>query len=165
MKKFAIEIKWAMIFTGISLLWTTIEKLSGLHDLHIDKEPLYSTIFAIPAIAVFVLMLQEKKRKVFFGQMTWTQGFISGCYASLFIAILNPISQILAFEVISPDFLRNMSSYQIAHKRMTREVADAYFDLKSYIVQATLSGLSMGIITSALVALLVKTKKDPSNEK
>ncbi len=37
MKKISTEIKWALIFVAMSLLWMLLEKLSGLHSTHIDK--------------------------------------------------------------------------------------------------------------------------------
>lgn len=34
--KYKIEIKWAVIFIAMSLLWMVLEKLTGLHSTYID---------------------------------------------------------------------------------------------------------------------------------
>jgi hypothetical protein len=60
MKNSRIEIKWAVIFAIVGLLWMFGEKLAGLHDEHINKHPSYSFLFAIPAIAVYVFALLDK---------------------------------------------------------------------------------------------------------
>jgi hypothetical protein len=36
MKKLNIEIKWAIIFSIVGLIWMVIEKVSGLHSTYID---------------------------------------------------------------------------------------------------------------------------------
>ena len=164
MKKFSVEIKWAIIFTIVSLLWFFVEKMTGLHDLHINKQPPYSLFFVIPALIIYILALKEKKEKIFNGQMTWTQGFISGTFLALFITILNPLVQYLSYEVISPNFFRLSISYKIAHK-VAVENAESYYNLKNSIYRGIMDCMSYGIITSAIVALFVKTKEAPSNEK
>jgi hypothetical protein len=47
MSQYKIEIKWALIFFIVSLIWIFLEKLVGLHDAHIDKHPIYTNFFAI----------------------------------------------------------------------------------------------------------------------
>ena len=43
--KYKTEIKWAVIFSIVMLLWITLEKLTGLHSEHIDKHPVYTNFF------------------------------------------------------------------------------------------------------------------------
>jgi hypothetical protein len=40
--------------------------------------------------------------------------------------------------------------------KTTKENAEAYFTLNSYMIQAGLGGLCMGMVTGAVVALFVK---------
>ena len=39
-KQYQIEIKWAIIFAAVMLMWMTLEKLTGLLSEHIDKHPI-----------------------------------------------------------------------------------------------------------------------------
>ena len=57
MKKIKIEIKWAIIFTIMVLVWMFIEKLAGFHSEHIDKHPIYTNFIIIPTIIIYVLAL------------------------------------------------------------------------------------------------------------
>lgn len=56
MKSIKTEIKWAFIFSGMTLLWMVLEKLSGLHGKYIDYHLYLTNLFAIPAIWVMVLV-------------------------------------------------------------------------------------------------------------
>jgi hypothetical protein len=61
MEKFKIEIKWALLFSLMSLLWMLLEKLSGLHGKYIDYHMYLTNLYAIPAIWVMVLRLRIKR--------------------------------------------------------------------------------------------------------
>lgn len=158
MKKFAIEIKWAIQFSLLSLVWMIIEKSTGLHDEYISKQAIYTNLFGIIAIAVYFLALRDKKKHYFDGQMDFKQGFISGIILSFIVAMLSPIVQYITFTYITPHFFETIKAYVISHKIQTPAQADTFFSMKSYMIQGIFGALSMGVITSALVALLLKTK-------
>jgi hypothetical protein len=158
MKKFTIEIKWGVIFTIAGLLWMFLEKKLGWHDALIAKQPVYSMLFAIIAILIFVIALKDKKTNYYNSNMDWKQGFISGCIVSLVVAILSPLSQYITVEFISPNYFQNAINNAVLNNKMKLEDAKAFFNLNSYIFQAAFGGLSMGIVTSAIVAYFIKTK-------
>ena len=62
MKKIQIEIKWAIIFVIMTLIWMILEKVAGLHDEHIDKHPIFTNFIAIPAIAIYVFAILDKRK-------------------------------------------------------------------------------------------------------
>ena len=158
MKKYQIEIKWGVIFFALMVLWTYFEKLLGWHNENIDKQALYTNFFGIIAIVVYFLAIRDKKQTIFHGKMSWKQGFVSGIILSVVIALLSPLHQVIAHKLISPDFFNNIIEYNVDAERMTREDAEAFFNLNSYIVQGISNALTMGVITSALVALILKRK-------
>jgi len=49
-----------------------------------------------------VLALRDKKLNFYNGQMSWTQGFISGVIVSVVVAILAPLAQYVTHEFITP---------------------------------------------------------------
>ncbi len=159
MKNYSIEIKWALIYSIIALLWMFIEKIVGLHDIHIDKQPIYTNLFAIPAIIIYFLALKDKKKVTYHNQMTWKEGFISGIILSFVISIISPLIQIITTSIISPEFFNNAIRYSVEKKYMSQTAAETYFSLKSYIIQGFFGALSMGTITGAIVALVLQTKK------
>ncbi|HEY0091731.1 MAG TPA: DUF4199 domain-containing protein, partial [Flavobacterium sp.] len=156
MSKFSIEFKWAIIFVLCSLLWMVFEKSMGWHDELIDIQPIYTNLFAIIAIAIFVIALKDKKENFFNGNMTWTQGFLSGVILTIIITLLSPLSQYITHTYITPNYFRNAINHTDNHNVYSREQAEAFFNLKSYIIQACLAGLSMGVVTSAIVSLFVR---------
>lgn len=158
MKKFSTEIKWGIIFTIVGLIWVVFEKLMGWHSEHIADHGLYTNIFGIVAIGVFVLALREKRDKDYDGLMTWKEGLISGFIISLMIMILTPLSQYITYYLISPDYFTNAINAAVANKHRTQEAAEALFNFNSYMMISTLSAPSFGILTAAIVAYVVKTK-------
>lgn len=162
MKIISIEIKWAFIFSIMSLLWMVLEKLSGLHGKYIDYHLYLTNLFAIPAIGIMVLALKDKKKHSYGGQMSYLQGFISGIILSVIIALLSPLTQWLTSYVITPEYFPNVikRSVELGYYKTTRE-ATAYFNYPNYAVQGAIGAVIMGIITTAITMIFIQTKKRP----
>lgn len=160
MKKIAIEIKWGLLFSIASLVWMIVENTVGLHDKYINKQVIYTNLFAIIAIVIYFLALKEKKQSIFNGNMTWREGFLSGVILSIVISILSPIVQYITYTLITPEFFINIIQYSVENKVQTQAQAEAYFSLKNYMLQGIFGGLSMGVFTSAIVAYFLTTKNN-----
>lgn len=158
MKKFSIEIKWGIIFSLISLLWMFMEKGLGWHDENIAQHAIYTNLFAVVAIVLYILALLDKRKNFYNGKMTWSQGFISGIIISIVVAVLSPLAQYVTHEFITPDYFSNAIEYSVESGAMTREAAEEYFNLTSYIIQSFFFALVVGVVTSAIIAFFVKKK-------
>jgi hypothetical protein len=158
MKNLKIELKWGILFVLSGLIWMILEKSLGWHDVHIDKHATYTLFFAPIAIAIYVFGLLDKKRNFYQGKMTYKQGFISGLLITLVVVILSPLSQYITSEFISPDYFTNVIEYSVSSGELTREAAEANFNLNSYMIQAMTGAALMGFLTSAIVALFTRTK-------
>jgi len=158
MKNIKIEIKWGVLFILVGLIWMVFEKTMGWHDVHIDKQATYSMIFAPIAIAIYVFALIDKKRNFYGGRMTFSQGFIAGLVITLVVVILSPLSQYITSTYITPDYFGNVIAYSVSSGAMSQPAAEEYFNLKSYIIQSTSFAAVMGLITSAVVAVFLRSK-------
>ena len=158
MKNYAIEIKWAILFAVIQLLWMFGEKVAGLHSENIAKHATVSNFFALVAIAIYVVALLDKRKNYFDGKMTWIQGFISGLILTLGVTILTPLTQYLTVEVITPHYFENMIEYVVNNGLKAPEEAENYFNLKSYMIQSVIFAPVMGMITSAIVAIFTRKR-------
>ncbi len=158
MGKYKIELKWAVIFFIVSLIWIFLEKLVGLHDAHIDKHPVYTNFFAIIAIAVYVFALLDKRKNFYNGKMNWMQGFVSGVIISVIVAVLTPLAQYLTHEVVTPDYFPNAIEFAVSNGKMEQTAAEAYFSLNNYLIQSAIGAIVMGVLTSAIVAIFVRKK-------
>lgn len=158
MEKFKIEFKWAIYFSIIVLGWMYFEKMMGWHDKKIHLQQIYTMLFGIIAIVIYVFALLDKKKNYFNHNMNWKQGFISGAILSLIIAAFTPITQYITLEIISPEYFTNIINYTVEKKRMTLDDAKNHFTLANYIYMSTFFGLSSGVVTAAIVAFFVKSK-------
>lgn len=159
MYPYRIEIKWALIFSLMTIVWMFLEKLIGLHSTHIDKHPIYTNLILLPTIIIYVLALKNKNKIAYHDMMTFKEGFISGLIMTFIILILTPLIQFIITNWISPEYFSNMIKYSIEKGYMTQTGAEAYFNLKSYLIQMMLGTIGMGTLLSALTAYFLRNKK------
>lgn len=157
MKKFSIEIKWGIIFSILSLAWMYLEKALGWHDEKIAQHVLYTNIFGLVAVALYIIALLDKRKNFYHGKMNWSQGFISGIIISVVVAILSPLAQYITHEFITPDYFENAIAFSVEQGNK-KEDAEALYNLNSYIIQSFFFALTVGIVTSAAVAYFVRKK-------
>jgi hypothetical protein len=121
---------------------------------------LYLTnLFAIPAILVMVLALKDVKKSFYSGQMTYRQGLISGVIISLIIALISPLTQWIISYVITPEYFPNVikRSVELGYFKTTAE-AEANFNYPNYAKQSAIGALIMGIVTTAIAMIFIKSK-------
>lgn len=159
MKEIKVEIKWAVIFTIVMLLWMMLEKALGWHDELIAQHATYTNFFAPVAILIYVFALKEKKSSLN-GEMSYKKAFISGIILSMIIALLSPLAQYITHNFITPDFFENIKAYAIESGQTTKEEAETYFNFKSYVLQSFIGALLMGVATTAIVAIFVRSKSE-----
>lgn len=157
MKKFAIEIKWGIRYAFLWILWLFIEKSSGYYESKISDYALYSMLFTFVTIFVYYVAIKEKKKDFFKDEMSWKQGCVTGIFLTIVMAILTPLCQIIFHKAIAPEFFPNMIEYSVS-KGNSKEIAENYFNLSSFIIQNIFSTLSLGVVISAVVALFLQTK-------
>lgn len=159
MKEFKLELKWALIFTAMTLLWMVGEKAAGLHDRYLDKHLILTNLIAIPALLIYYLAMREKKKAYYGGVMSFREGMRFGLVMSLIIALLAPLAQYVISTWITPDYFPNVIKMAVAQQKMTQEQAEAYFSLGNYMKQAAYGSLIMGIVTSAVMAAILRTRE------
>jgi hypothetical protein len=158
MGKIKIEIKWAVIFMAMMLLWMVLEKLVGLHDQHIDKHMIYTNFVAIPAIIIYVFALLDKRKNFYRGSMTYIQGLVSGLIITLIVTVFTPLTQYITTTFITPEYFNNAIDYTVNTDIKSQEEAENYYNMNNYIKQAVVGAPIMGIVTTAIVAIFARKK-------
>lgn len=158
MKSIRFEIKWAIIFAIMSLAWMLFERMMGWHDQHIDKHATYTNFVAIPAIAVYVLALLDKRKNHYGGHMSYAQGFMSGLVITAIVTLLSPLTQYITTTFITPEFFPNAIKHAVNSGTMTQEAAAQYFSLKNYIIQGLIGAPVMGLVTTLIVSIITRKK-------
>jgi len=159
MGKFKTELKWGLIFIAVLMLWMIFEKLMGWHGENIESHATMTNFFALIAVVVYVIAFLDKRKNDYGGYMTWTQGFMTGFYITLVVAVLSPLAQWIIHGLISPEYFENIIDYSVQTGKMSRSEAEGYFNLTSYMIQGSLGALMMGVVTSAIVAAFTMKKQ------
>jgi hypothetical protein len=159
MKRIKIELKWAIIFSVVGLLWMVLEKLCGLHGKYIDYHLYLTNLFAIPAIIVMVMALNNIKKRFYGGKMSYRQGLVSGIILTAFIALFSPLTQWITSYGITPEYFPNVikRSVELGYYATTAE-AEANFNYQNYAVQGVIGALAMGFVTTAIAMIFIRTK-------
>jgi len=159
MLKYKFEALWGVLFIIVLLLWMYFEKAMGWHDVNIDKQAVYTNIFAFVAVLVYFIALYHIRKAKYGGTAGFRELFISGIVITLVAAVLSPLAQYLVLAVISPEFLNNSIIYAVKSGNSTPEEAKKYFNLNSFILMAAPFALVTGVITAAFVAFFLKNSK------
>jgi len=158
LERFKIQIKWALIFALMTLVWMWIEKLVGLHDKYIAAHYIFTTFIIIPSVVIYVLALRDIRKNFYGGKMTYIQGFVSGLIISLIVTFLTPVTLVITTYVITPDYFSNIIDYTVESGEMTREEAAEYFNLHTYIMRGLVFAPLFGMSASAVIAIFTKKK-------
>jgi phosphotransferase system glucose/maltose/N-acetylglucosamine-specific IIC component len=152
------EIKWGLIFSLVQLLWLSLEYAVGLHDRYISLHLFLSLLFIIPAFVMMILAIAEKRRSLG-GSIGFKQAFLCGLGVSVVVSLLAPLNQFIFHRFINPSFFENMIDYMTSTGRSTLEQANAVFNLKSYMLQASMGAIVAGVITSLILAAIMRDRK------
>ena len=148
------EIKFALMFSGLNILWMLGEKLTGLHDVHIADHAFYTNYFAVPSILLYAVAMYQKQT-LLGGEMNFKQGFMSGIGITMIVTALTPVVQFLIHTIITPEYFINVRAFAI-QEGMKTEVADTHFTLNSYILLSVFTGFVYGVFTTIFTTIMVR---------
>lgn len=157
MKKFRLELIWGFLFFLSGLAWMLMEKSLGWHDRLIAHHATYTLLYAPVAIFIYILALWQKKRTAYGGTMTFFQGFLSGLIMTLVVVLLTPLSQYISHSLISPSYFESLIAYNVRSEKMTLTEAESHFNLMNYITQSVLFAGLMGVLTTVVVMIFMKS--------
>ena len=155
-------LKWGGIFCLTMLIWMLLENLSGLHSTYLQYHMYLTNLFAIPAIYVYAKAAKEFRIKVKGGKVKYIEALQAGLATTLVVVLLSAPMQFIISTFISPEYFPNVIKLSVEMEMMTREEAEAQFNLANYMKQSVIGAAMMGVITSLIVAFF-SSKKSVAN--
>ena len=156
MTKNAFEIKWAFVLTIAQLLWIVCEKQIGLYTTHIEDFSVYTHLFFVPALVVYLLALLEIKNKHANGTITYRQGLFAGLRIMYISTMLSPIT--ITFRFVFFDLLSNLNSYFFDKTAISPgDTGDSSAFLWILILGLTATPVT-GFILSTIIPLFIRGK-------
>ncbi len=158
MKKIYIELKWAIIFSITLLCWILFEKTMEWYSEDFESFWWLTILFLPFAILMFLLALREKRRRVFGGEMTWLQGFTSGLIISVFVALLSPLTEYIAYNFFTPDNFNTIAESSVTNDLMSRTKMNDLLKINNYRWQSAFGLFGFGVLISMIAAIFVRRK-------
>lgn len=158
-KTFKIEIKWAIIYSIIYIIWSLFERQMGWHTDKVLFHPVYNLLFLPLSIFILILALVDKKRNFYKNDISWKQAFISGIVVTVLITSIYPVVLYIVHNYISPEYFEKAIEATVP-KKFTIEEAKAYYNINKFISNSVFDKLSFGIVITACISYFIKTKND-----
>lgn len=163
-----IEIKYGILIAVAGTIWLVLEYAFGFHGRYIELQPMVSAFaFLVPVIGL-LFALKEIRRKKFDGRLPYWQGVKSGARVSLVTGVLNLLTQLFYHRLLNPNyfpFMIEKSRERALAQGATGEAleqavrnAEQYFNLSSYMLQASIGALVIGIVISMIIMAFLRTK-------
>lgn len=162
LKRFRIEIKYALFSAAVLILWTLLEHFLGLNTTNFRAGEF--TRLTIPVVVLIFLFLgtREKRNKEFNGELTFWQGLKTVFFLSLFYAVLQGFWFEIYSTLINPGYAALTLHYQetklVAEGKTPQEIADRIaFARKIFdggFMQYGFFFLSTTIINTAIGAIM-----------
>jgi hypothetical protein len=61
--------------------------------------------------------------------------------------------------LIAPEYFENMQEFAVSARQMSAEEAGSRLNIRAFIVQSIVGGLITGAVFSALISLLIRSRK------
>jgi len=151
------ELKYGIFFSITQLFWLLFEFVFGLQTTFMSMHAMVTNFFAVPAIVIMVYAILAKRAELG-GEITFLKALITGVTISLVVAALSPVVILIFHYLINPHFFTDFQNYSVKMGKMSLREAEAYFNLKSYILQGIFGALMMGTVTSLVIAAVIKKK-------
>lgn len=155
------ELKWALIYFVLLIAYLFAGKLLGVFSQNIDKHGIFSTLFIIPTIVIYVLAIREKRKKHYHNVLTYWKGVKSALILTFFMVLLGTVTPSIA-TAIAPEYYENSISYAVERGDFTQEQAEEFYNPGTRTKNEIIGTTVFGIILSLIIPLFTIKKKKHS---
>ena len=154
----ANAMKWGLIIGGSYLLWLCLEFILGLQSRYIAQQTFVSNLFVIPSAFFIVKGMMEQKQH-YGGRISYRRSLTAGTGISLAAAALVPIVLWIFNSWVNPDFFPAMVRYNVSIGQYADDGdAASRLNLQNYILIGVLALPAIGLITSSIAGLFIRTR-------
>ncbi|MDF1823800.1 MAG: DUF4199 domain-containing protein [Verrucomicrobiales bacterium] len=163
----SLELRWGLIIGAANLVWLYLSYYLGMHDRGLGSIQVMGLISVFISVLGYVFALRALMKK--FPETQFLEGIRSGAMIAGVVAIFAALAQVGYFQIINPGWTDHMvaltRSFYLESGLSDNEASEyaegarKTFGLTSYLVQAALGALIIGMIsTTVIMAILRKGK-------
>jgi hypothetical protein len=158
MSSYVSELRYGLVLVLVSLAWNCFEYAIGLHTTRIELHQYVTFVFVVFPVVIMWKALVHRRDVIQGGTVTWGQGIASGVVLSLVPCAFGAPQMYVFTKFVNPGFFAAMSEYAVKTGQATPEEAAAYFNLKSYAIQASIFPLAAGLVTAVILTAIARRK-------
>lgn len=155
-------LKWGILTALLLFIWISLEYAVGMHAEYIAYHPVVTLLaLLIPLLCLYWGLREEKLKAPV--EFTFSKALLTGLFISAVAAITGMLGQWVFHTFINPDFFSSQITYAESRALaegmdvlVARRQAEAYFSLRSYLVQALGGALIGGAVASAVLAFFMR---------
>jgi hypothetical protein len=167
------EIKFGLTTIIVGILWVMTEHIAGLNTIYFEQGEMARTFFAFMPFVFLFLGIRAKKKQS--GKIRFLSAWRTGSLIAMIYSIGFGIWFWLYASLINPVFLQNAKEWEnkkLINKGLSgRALTEALNEnTKMYggstfsYIMLSVSFFAMGVVVSAIIALLIKSKKEKAVE-
>ncbi|EMR01957.1 DUF4199 domain-containing protein [Cesiribacter andamanensis] len=157
-------LKWGVLTALFMFIWISLEYAVGMHSDYIAYHPVVTLLaLLIPLLCLYWGLREEKRKDP--RTFTFSRALLLGLFISGVAALAGMLGQWVFHTFINPDFFNSQITFaesralaQGMDVLVARREAEAYFSLRSYLVQALGGALIGGAVASAVLAFFMHNK-------
>lgn len=154
----ANTMKWGLMSSALYFIWFCLEYLTGLQSRFIAYQTVSSNLIAIPT-AVFIVKGMLERKQHFGGRISYRRSLAAGTSISLVTAALSPLVLWIFTTWVNPDFFPSLVRHSVSIGVYADDAeAATRLNLQQYIIMGTLELPALGLITSSVAGLFIRTR-------
>ncbi len=151
---------YGFIYALVSLIWISLEFALGIQTSYPELHTVVSILFLVPAMYILSRGMKSHRQILHDNQSSYGyfMAFMSGFNIMIIATLLSPAVNLVFHNFVNPEFFESMIQQAVSTMAMTEDMAREFFSMKSYIQQSLVSGITLGAIMSAILAIFLRDR-------
>lgn len=163
----SLELRWGLMIGAANMVWLYLSYYLGMHDRGLGSIQIMGLISVIISVFGYLLALKALMKK--FPETRFLEGIRSGAIIAGVVAIFAAVAQVGYFKIINPGWTDHMVALTRSfylESGLSENEASEYaegakktFGLASYMVQAALGALIIGMISTTVIMAIFRNRR------
>ncbi|MEM6278033.1 MAG: DUF4199 domain-containing protein [Verrucomicrobiota bacterium] len=163
----SLELRWGLIIGGANMLWLFGSYYLGMHDRGLAAIQAITLVSVMISVMGYMLAIRALMQD--YPETQYLEGIRYGAIIAGIVASIADLSQVIYFKVVNPGWtakMVEMSRLYYLQQGLPETQAEEYskaaektFGLPSYLLQASLGAIIIGVLSTAIILLIFRKSR------